>query len=95
MKNHSFFHNRLTNEEAKKNWDEYGNPDGPGGKFYDFPPLQLWWMLTLYHIPACKKPKFKFKYTSFANIHYLIYVNLMTFLAIKEKIFWASKSQGL
>ena len=22
---------RLTNEEARKNWEEYGNPDGPGG----------------------------------------------------------------
>ncbi len=22
----------LTDEEAKKNWREYGNPDGPGGK---------------------------------------------------------------
>ena len=21
----------LTDEEMKKNWDEYGNPDGPGG----------------------------------------------------------------
>ena len=24
---------RLTNEEAKENWDKYGNPDGPGGKY--------------------------------------------------------------
>jgi len=24
-------HGRLTNEEARKNWEEYGNPDGPGG----------------------------------------------------------------
>ena len=22
---------RLTDEETKKNWEEYGNPDGPGG----------------------------------------------------------------
>ena len=22
---------RLTDEEARKNWEEYGNPDGPGG----------------------------------------------------------------
>ena len=22
---------RLTDEEAKKNWEEYGNPDGPQG----------------------------------------------------------------
>ena len=21
---------RLTDEEARKNWEEYGNPDGPG-----------------------------------------------------------------
>ena len=24
---------RLTNEEARKNWEEYGNPDGPGGQY--------------------------------------------------------------
>ena len=23
----------LTDEEAKKNWEEYGNPDGPQGNF--------------------------------------------------------------
>ena len=25
------FFNRLTNEESRKNWEEHGNPDGPGG----------------------------------------------------------------
>lgn len=24
---------RLTNEESRKNWEEHGNPDGPGGMF--------------------------------------------------------------
>ncbi len=24
-------HQALTDEEARKNWEEYGNPDGPGG----------------------------------------------------------------
>ena len=24
---------RLTDEESKKNWETYGNPDGPGGKY--------------------------------------------------------------
>lgn len=24
----------LTDNETKKNWEEYGNPDGPGGKLY-------------------------------------------------------------
>jgi len=24
----------LTNEETRKNWEEYGNPDGPGGMHY-------------------------------------------------------------
>lgn len=23
----------LTNEESRKNWEEFGNPDGPGGEF--------------------------------------------------------------
>lgn len=30
-----FFHSdlfRLTDEESRKNWEEYGNPDGPTGK---------------------------------------------------------------
>lgn len=22
----------MTNEESRKNWEEYGNPDGPGGE---------------------------------------------------------------
>lgn len=25
---------RLTNEEARKNWEEYGNPDGPGATHF-------------------------------------------------------------
>lgn len=24
---------RLTDEESRKNWEEHGNPDGPGGIF--------------------------------------------------------------
>ena len=24
------FSHRLTDEESRKNWEEYGNPDGPG-----------------------------------------------------------------
>ena len=26
------FTSRLTNEESRKNWEEHGNPDGPGGR---------------------------------------------------------------
>ena len=25
---------RLTDDEARKNWEEYGNPDGPTGDFF-------------------------------------------------------------
>ena len=27
-----YFPLSLTNEESRKNWEEHGNPDGPGGR---------------------------------------------------------------
>lgn len=39
---------RLTDEESRKNWQEYGNPDGPEG--------ELWFVLLSYvreHVCVC------------------------------------------
>lgn len=33
------FTSRLTNEESRKNWEEHGNPDGPGGRALTVPSL--------------------------------------------------------
>ena len=33
----------LTDEEMKKNWDEYGNPDGPGGLHLVICSITLFW----------------------------------------------------
>ena len=31
MSKYPILTSRLTNEESRKNWEEHGNPDGPGG----------------------------------------------------------------
>lgn len=43
----------LTDDEARKNWEKYGNPDGPGAMSFDIA-LPTWivensvWVLGLY-----------------------------------------------
>lgn len=55
---HFFFiiaYNALTDDEAKKNWEKYGNPDGPGAMSFGIA-LPSWivdkensvWVLGLY-----------------------------------------------